>query len=829
MFDKYGQFCSNGHIYNYTGTEKFELPADFDLTDFDFQLNSEREYSSVRGSYILTIKENGELVRQNLPGIISPSYDDGESKSYRYLDFVTNNSEHLLIDDGFGHDTLYWIKNDSVKSYVLNNDPKDKFGDLYIRSCGFRTFGNDFVFYRAGNFFNGKDLLFMPDFKKFKFLQILNKEEILFYCNGGLVSHNFKTGTRKYKTNLDKIYSKVDPYYDKNGNLLLLCVEDGFILFTKVNHYEEFSFSPKMKDHDLYPVNSYLNFNGSLLSIGSSKEGNNDFTNYKFFSGIYSSEDTTIIFPGFTDLTYAKGPSIRFSHSNHPRNAQSTDLVFYEKNLPTIDAGYATSEYIIMDKNKPIYFIPPPNETYLEFYLIQDTLFAIGSESNYWLSPLDFNFYPSGSHQLSLSETAQQIHNHLITISKQYWYDINEKSIIRLKNLGTGEIDSIILNLSTHPEIFAAKDGSIDIFYNDSLFLRYKDKQIQKGNLNLVNGSSHKTHLFFQDLEGCYWIGTSEGIFCIEINQNIAIRKAFWSLNNFDHEEILDVQDNLLNVLLLTENSIYSIDKNSLSNGNSIVKKIVDKRSINKKDLTRFSKLGSGEILVHNLFWSSIISIPEDFGKRFKEEPPKLLLKSFKLDTIYLAGKHPKIGLINPSNLPTEFEYFENNFEFIFTALEFRDNSDLSYRYKVTNVYDQWEYTKNPVIALRGLNPGTYTLQVQSIYRENYSELFSYTFFVHAPWWEKTWWYLFQALFFSTLLLITYFASKNGASKFSSFMTTLTVIIVFESFLMWTSSYINRFSHGIPIINLVGNVLLAFSLKPVDQFVEKYFERRKKN
>jgi hypothetical protein len=56
-------------------------------------------------------------------------------------------------------------------------------------------------------------------------------------------------------------------------------------------------------------------------------------------------------------------------------------------------------------------------------------------------------------------------------------------------------------------------------------------------------------------------------------------------------------------------------------------------------------------------------------------------------------------------------------------------------------------------------------------------------------------------------------------------MTLLSILIIFESVLIYLSTYINQFTGDVPVFQLVMNVILAATLNPLEHFIQKVMKR----
>ncbi len=197
------------------------------------------------------------------------------------------------------------------------------------------------------------------------------------------------------------------------------------------------------------------------------------------------------------------------------------------------------------------------------------------------------------------------------------------------------------------------------------------------------------------------------------------------------------------------------------------------------------------------------------------------LAKFVAFDSVARFENYP----INP-----DFHYTSNHLTFHFSSVNWLAPHKTKYSFRIVGLDNEWSQpTENTFADYRNLPPGEFTFEVAAIGEsQEWSAPTRYQFTISPPWWATTWFSFLQAFFFTMLLVITYFASRHGAGPFTSALTMITIIVIFETLLVFISSYIEVFANGIPIVRFVLNVLLAICLKPIDRLVSRIFESRKR-
>ena len=104
------------------------------------------------------------------------------------------------------------------------------------------------------------------------------------------------------------------------------------------------------------------------------------------------------------------------------------------------------------------------------------------------------------------------------------------------------------------------------------------------------------------------------------------------------------------------------------------------------------------------------------------------------------------------------FNYDQNKFEFNVSAKNIRFSNEIKYRYRLEGIDKTWQVNNyyNNKIEYKSLPPGKYTFNIKSVFRNNESEMFSYSFSINPPFWETWWFYGLMALSFITLTFVVF-------------------------------------------------------------------------
>ncbi|MEM7038052.1 MAG: histidine kinase, partial [Bacteroidota bacterium] len=97
----------------------------------------------------------------------------------------------------------------------------------------------------------------------------------------------------------------------------------------------------------------------------------------------------------------------------------------------------------------------------------------------------------------------------------------------------------------------------------------------------------------------------------------------------------------------------------------------------------------------------------------------------------------------------------ENDITFHFTGLSFKSGGRISYKYRLSGLDENWQYSQQPFVRYPPLAPGNYTFEVIAISEKNVESRIPATvqFSIQTPIWQ-TWW--FWTLVIAGLVLLVY-------------------------------------------------------------------------
>lgn len=178
-------------------------------------------------------------------------------------------------------------------------------------------------------------------------------------------------------------------------------------------------------------------------------------------------------------------------------------------------------------------------------------------------------------------------------------------------------------------------------------------------------------------------------------------------------------------------------------------------------------------------------------------------------------------------------DYNENSITCEYAALDYT-NPDLNqYSYMMEGVDTDWTFAGNRrYLNYTNLDPGNYILRIKG---SNSDDVWNETGLsvqinISPPFWETTWYYLAEILFFGTLLTITIIMNRRSKVKHIaglSFITILTLLVIFEFINVTLEPYVEGIAGGVPVFKLLLNVLIAVLFFPLEKIFVKTMKKKK--
>ena len=123
-------------------------------------------------------------------------------------------------------------------------------------------------------------------------------------------------------------------------------------------------------------------------------------------------------------------------------------------------------------------------------------------------------------------------------------------------------------------------------------------------------------------------------------------------------------------------------------------------------------------------------------------------MNNFKKINVYLTLMYKEYKIkINDSEISIDsiigidLDFNQNNIIFSYNALAFSKFGDLSFRYKLKGLTENWVYTRNRKASFLQLSPGEYEFQIET--QNEFGDWLGYdkaiVFIINKPYWKTAW------------------------------------------------------------------------------------------
>ena len=323
-----------------------------------------------------------------------------------------------------------------------------------------------------------------------------------------------------------------------------------------------------------------------------------------------------------------------------------------------------------------------------------------------------------------------------------------------------------------------------------------KDKKFPSRDVNQV----------FEDKSGNIWIATEDlGVFKYQGNEFVNYTKKSGLASDY---ATTVSEDEAGNIWVAHLNQFSKITKSGF------VLTYLRKSEVGKESFTAYNTVKDQR---GNLW----------FGKyghllkfNYEEYSKSVLLPETKLTNFIVNGKEV---LLQKERMV--FDYLNNQMTFSFSPIQFRNNDKMQFRYKLLGQDTAWsEVTPHTEMNYTNLSPGNYKFLVKARNAEGTWEKENQLidFVIKPPFWQTWWFYALQLLFYGLLVVMIYVLRKYKASRvLISMITFILVFTIFEWMFILSEPFFDKYSLGIPIIQIFLNLLMALLLLPIERWINK--------
>jgi signal transduction histidine kinase/ligand-binding sensor domain-containing protein/AraC-like DNA-binding protein/AmiR/NasT family two-component response regulator len=277
----------------------------------------------------------------------------------------------------------------------------------------------------------------------------------------------------------------------------------------------------------------------------------------------------------------------------------------------------------------------------------------------------------------------------------------------------------------------------------DGRFLKIKNKDILKEGICITLKESRDGHI---------WIGTYNGLFFL--NKKTGDIKRYTIENGLSSNVICGIaEDKSGNMWCSTFKGIDEIKRkeNKIINyftGNGLVDKIYN-RWVYFQDKDGTIYFGSNRGITY--FKPEKISIPALYDYRIKTTNVYVNNQSVNSNTLSGKKQIVKSGVLDSNEF--SFSYEDNTFTFEFSTMDYRDQENIIFEYKIKELGKEWLSTRPGVnqITYHNLPPGKYTLEVRASKYGFYSPVKQLILRISPPWYKSAWAYLVYTMIIASI------------------------------------------------------------------------------
>ncbi len=180
--------------------------------------------------------------------------------------------------------------------------------------------------------------------------------------------------------------------------------------------------------------------------------------------------------------------------------------------------------------------------------------------------------------------------------------------------------------------------------------------------------------------------------------------------------------------------------------------------------------------------------------------------------------------------------YYKNNLVIDLNGICFDNAKDVKYSWHLSGLDEKWTVFHNERKAIySNLPPGTYQFKARAMDPNGFeAKEVDLKIIIKKPVWNRWWFYTAEVLVMIFLIFLSFrFTSNPSQNKLGNLLTLVSILIIFEAVLIYVSGYVNKFTGGVPIFQLIMNVILAGTLHPLEQGIRKLmrkwaFKKKKK-
>ncbi len=291
----------------------------------------------------------------------------------------------------------------------------------------------------------------------------------------------------------------------------------------------------------------------------------------------------------------------------------------------------------------------------------------------------------------------------------------------------------------------------------------------------MLRHSNLKCHDLFTDHRGLYWFGTQDGLNIYDPHNQST--KSFYESDGIVNNNIRSIiEDDCGRIWVSTASGISCIFVKKEDGSYTYTFANFDKND----GVTKNEFLSRSVVKTHDnrLIWGSLDGFnginPEKIDDSSQPDlSTPIFTKLFLFGEVVKVNKKYKGNIILDKSISTtreiEMKHFQNFLGFEFSALNYLNPGQTSYKYMLEGVDAGWNEIRSNnglgYVSYTNLSPGTYTLKVYAAnnnksWGDDFAEM---TLVINPPIWETPYAIIFYALLFvgSIILLMTTYNKRN--------------------------------------------------------------------
>jgi len=360
--------------------------------------------------------------------------------------------------------------------------------------------------------------------------------------------------------------------------------------------------------------------------------------------------------------------------------------------------------------------------------------------------------YSVKSHQGLISDT---IWSMAFVPPNQLWVG-TEKGLCEF-NISNEKFETFVIDprryLSSHLIKCIAEDekGKIWVGTTDK-GLNQIDPLTQK--VKQFNSDLNDEHSFWGDLVNCIYLDKTGAIWIggyglNKYNQNSDSFTHYTEKDGLANNSVMSIQEDDKGMMwIATLNGLSSFNPES-----EVFQNYYEKDGLQDNEFSNANcKLKSGELLFGG---KNGINVCDPLSIFKNNNPPPLAITSFSV-----FDNKKEIDTLNSK--PIELNYDENYFSFEFTALDFSNQQNIKYAYKLENADKDWVYIESPsrIAKYTNIDPGNYEFRLRASNSDGIwnEKGISVGLIIKPPFWKTIWFLILVILFliFIIILIIKY-------------------------------------------------------------------------